>query len=528
MATAFVVTCGGSAVTPFGSDRLCAPGLSTACVGPAGCPGFQVCRSDGSGFDACACGGAGPLNASLAVDGSAGNGVDALSPDGIGVDASLQDAAFITGADSADDVGSVTTDAAAPCTRGGLACSVPAGCTTTLSGTVYDPAGSSPLYHAFVFVPNDPLGQVPAIPVGTHSCGTCDLSIGSYVAATTTDASGHFTLSGVPATTNVPLVVQIGKWRREVFLPSVTACQDNPVPASASRLPRNQTEGDLPQMAITTGINDDLGCFLRSIGIDAKEYTAPHGGGRLDVYQGPGAPKLSGGTAGNCSTASCPLWSSKASLESYDLVLLACEGAENLQTKPAAAMQAMHDWLAEGGKVFATHFHYVWFRDSPAADFQKVATWLGPSAGAATGTYDLDTSFPKGQVLHDWLNGAGVLSGNTVSLTGVANSVSTVSAPTTRWVYDGVTANVKVLSFETPIGGLSTTPADAGTGPSYCGKAVFSDLHAGGSPAGDIPAACTGAALTPQEKALEYLFFDLSGCVAPDNLPAPGPPPSTP
>ena len=129
----------------------------------------------------------------------------------------------------------------------------PPGCTTSLSGTVYDPAGRNPLYNVVVFVPNDPYGTLPPITPGTHSCNTCDVSIGNYVAATTTDSHGNFTLTGVPATSHVPLVVQTGKWRREVFLPHVAACTNTPVAAANSRLPKNHTEGDLPQMAPSHG-----------------------------------------------------------------------------------------------------------------------------------------------------------------------------------------------------------------------------------------------------------------------------------
>jgi hypothetical protein len=491
----------------------------------------------------------------------------------------------------------------AACPGGGLECYVPGGCTTSLSGTVYDPAGRNPLYNVVVFIPNDPLGALPVITPGTHTCNTCDVSIGNYVAVTTTDSNGHFTLTGVPATTHVPLVVQTGKWRREVFLPPVTACTDNAVAATNSRLPKSRTEGDLPQMALLTGGCDDLGCFMKSMGIDDAEYTAPHGGGRLDIYQGVGirgsGASLSSGRAGNCTGPGCPLWASKQSFEYYDIAILSCECAENNQTKPPAGMRALHDWLGEGGKVFASHYHYTWFKNSPLADFQKVATWLGMSNAEGRGNYSIDTSFPKGKTYRDWLSNVGALAPNgSIALNSVATSVSTVNAPTTRWIYDSTNNETKYLSFLTPIGGIAPalTPdagvtveagveagikagleagAEAGheagleasvesdaradartdaevepdaemeaaiasksdaappmevTGPQYCGKAVFTDLHTSASlysQVNNIPAGCDGAPMTAQQKALEYLFFDLSACVSTDDTPPPPPPPPT-
>jgi hypothetical protein len=55
---------------------------------------------------------------------------------------------------------------------------------TSISGKVYDPAGTNPIPHALVFVPTDPGGQIPVITPGARTCDTCDLPIGSYVAAT--------------------------------------------------------------------------------------------------------------------------------------------------------------------------------------------------------------------------------------------------------------------------------------------------------------------------------------------------------
>src|ERR1019366_5781231 len=221
---------------------------------------------------------------------------------------------------------------------------------TTISGTVFDPAGKNPLHNIVVFAPRD-VTQLPKIAQGTNTCNTCDTPIGDYSAAAISDSKGHFTLSDVPTGMNVPFVAQSGKWRY-VFHVTTKDCADTAVPDGIARLPKNHMEGDMPQMALLTGSADNLGCFLSGIGIANSEFTAPHGGGRLDIYQGlgNGAPGVAGGTAGACTTSSCPLWQSKASLEGYDIVLLACEGGEHPETKPQSALTAMHDWLDEGGK----------------------------------------------------------------------------------------------------------------------------------------------------------------------------------
>src|SRR5438477_4627360 len=127
---------------------------------------------------------------------------------------------------------------------------------STLSGTVYDPAGKDPVYNALVFVPTAPLD---AIATGA----TCDKCNGGNVSgkplvSTLTNARGEFSLQDVPIGSNIPLVVQVGKWRRKVTIPSIaTACGDNHLTDhNLTRLPRNASEGDMPKIAVATGGKD--------------------------------------------------------------------------------------------------------------------------------------------------------------------------------------------------------------------------------------------------------------------------------
>ena len=466
-----------------------------------------------------------------------------VGPDGsVGVDAAGGSDAGVGG--DALVVSSPSCPAGSP-----LACYVdmhcPDGGRTSLSGTVYDPAGRNPVYEAVVFVPNDP-ANVPPIATGAPSCRACDVSIGDFVNFAFTDFAGHFTLTSVPTGENVPLVIQIGKWRRTIAVPQVRDCTDTAVASDLTRLPRNQKEGDLPQMALLTGACDNLACFLRSVGVDASEFSSPHAGGRVEVYQGLGAvgtgATLSNGVAGDCTTDACPLWSSKQSLEPYDAVLLGCECGENNQTKPASSLLALRDYLDQGGTVFAIHSQATWFKNGPA-EFQAVANWTDGPVSGATGPFVVNTTSAKGQALERWLASVGAADRTGVVPlvpADVSTSVTTVSPTTTDWIDDESTViqqdggvippSVKALSFRTPI-----ALPDASEGSRYCGTAYFTDIHAGGgqalqdtsaggsgSPA-SIPGACDGGPMTAEEKALEFLFFYQSPCVS--QPPVPPPPP---
>src|SRR5262249_41572758 len=152
-----------------------------------------------------------------------------------------------------------------------------------ISGKVTAPNGLDPVYQALVFVP----AKLVEFPQGAQ-CEVCnDPSGGTPIVSATTAVDGTFTLTNVPATTQVPVVVQKGRFRKVSYL-DVGACADNPLSADQSRLPRDQSEGDLPKMAVGVGDYDQIECVLRSIGLGDGEFGAPGTKGAVHLYDNGG------------------------------------------------------------------------------------------------------------------------------------------------------------------------------------------------------------------------------------------------
>jgi hypothetical protein len=387
----------------------------------------------------------------------------------------------------------------------------PAGTITTVSGKIYDPAGQVPLYNVSVYVPNR---QLPPLDTGP-SCDRCDTSLlGNPIVSTRTDHSGAFKLGDLTADVPsgaVPLVIQVGKWRREITVSNVKPCTDNPLTdVDQTRLPRNQSEGHLPRIAVTTGGQDALECLLRKVGISDSEFTTDTGPGRVHLFAGREGTNAFGASLGGAPfTPASPWWDDLANLSNYDVILHSCDGTDMPTDKSAQALQALREYADTGGRVFATHWHNYWFENGPAP-WPAMAAFNHqqdlPSYTDAT----IDTSFEEGQALADWLFevGASTVFGQ-VEIAGGKHTVDSVGSAR-RWIYSTEPTSVQVLDALTPIGG----PA--------CGRVVFSDIHVaarGGDnnnddsdPAKPFPAGCISPVFSAQEKALEFMLFDLSSC----------------
>jgi hypothetical protein len=415
------------------------------------------------------------------------------------------------------------------CTRGScVAQPCAAGVKTTVSGTVFDPAGKVPLYNVVVYVPNAALDPVPE----GASCDRCNATLsGKPIASAITDEQGHFVLENVPVGADVPLVIQVGKWRREITVPTtVASCVDTPIAdTNLTRLPRNQAEGHIPKIALTTGAADALECLLRKIGIQDTEFTPAGGTGRVNLFAGTGGTNRYGAAlnGGAAIAGAQPWWDAVANLMGYDILLHSCEGTENPTNKSVMARQAFLQYTSAGGRAFLSHWHNYWLEQGPAP-LPTVATFDHQADLPSPFTATLDTSFPKGQAMANWLvNVGGSTTPGQLTILAGQHTVDAVNATVSqRWIYsDAVPGSrtqtlrnpsVQYFTFNTPTG----APVEQ-----QCGRVVLSDIHVSnaGTPADTsgpnlpFPSGCQATNLSPQEKALEFMLFDLSSCILPDS-----------
>jgi hypothetical protein len=448
-----------------------------------------------------------------------------------------------------------TTSGLGRCHDGSLACrkvdcpadSSPS--TTSVSGVVYDPAGRVPLYNAVVYVV-DPdtlplLGQ-------RAQCESCSAHFPKkgVVAATLTGADGSFRLTDMPTGKDVPLVVQLGKWRRAVTIPYVAPCTDTPLPADLTRLPRSSREGTLPRIAVTTGGSDALECLVKKIGVEVDEFTPDSGSGRVHLFAGYRAARSM--TVDGKSQPLRPaeeLWASSERMLDYDMMLMGCEGEGSIWKapedvsvgpdlpkpipRPSAMQLEVRKYADLGGRIFGSHWHHRWINsDNTTPDDPyppsgpAVATFSRSSGGVDDLVVSVDASFPKGMAFRDWLvNVKASTEPGKLELRKLEHSVDSVN-PTLarRWIYgidpDGevgksrVPEMVQYFSFTTPVGAAE------------CGRMVFSDLHVsfggGDDAATPFPERCNVSPteeLSAQEKALEFMLFDLSSCIQKEDDP---------
>jgi len=389
---------------------------------------------------------------------------------------------------------------------------------TTVTGRVFDPAGQVPLYDAYVYVPvNADVSQLNPISnswTDGVSCQLCSAATVHAVSVAQTDTNGAFTLQGVPSGTNIPLVVEMGKWRRIIVISTITACQSNTVTNNCTatdkslcvaRLPRNRFDGynpangsyggttgqaNMPMIAMISGSADPFQCMLLKAGLDPNEFGSydKNPERRIHYYQSPDSPGATlSSTLGNKITGAV-LWNNMDTLNNYDVVIPACEGSaiDKLQSvvPPTGGVNPYRNlinYTNQGGRVFSTHYGYVWLQypyvKSGYADWRNVATWTHQTGTTSTQdplTASLVTSFPKGSSLSDWLVkvSASTTAGSLILHEG-RQDLTTIGTSAQSWMNAVDTNNnsssfVPLFTFNTPYGAAASD---------QCGRVVFTDFH---------------------------------------------------
>jgi hypothetical protein len=449
------------------------------------------------------------------------------------------------------------------------------GATTTLVGTVvaatpttYLPAGvtlGDPVPNVLVYVPN---GAVqPFIPRATETaaqqCTVCGADVtGEPLVLAYTKFDGTFSLPNVPVGGTIPVVIQLGRWRRQFTVSVTNPCGTNTVndpsmPAGILKMPNNQMVGDIPLTAISTGQVDALECVLLKMGIDTTEFTtnAAATPGRVNIFMGNGSDVSGGGAPSEAS-----LMDTGGTFNAYDQILLPCWGAPI--TKDGTELGNLITYADTGGHFFATHYSYTWLFKN--AEFQGTAQWdVGANASipTATGTVSQAVPLTHPGVFVEWLNLVQALSNFTpqpqappnpahVTIDAARHDVDQVLGNSVDWIdgtdpapHRGDPAEMLLhYTFDTPV-----TPA---AGASQCGHVIFSDFHvANNNTSGpctqdsdcatgqcngnncarkdanctcstaqfpvdaNLSTYCGTTPMTAQEKVLEYMIWDLGSCV---------------
>jgi hypothetical protein len=225
------------------------------------------------------------------------------------------------------------------------------------------------------------------------------------------------------------------------------------------------------------------------------------------------------------------LYNDPIELGKYDMTIFECVG--DREDKTATQQANVRDYANRGGRVYATHFSYVWLYNTGAAPWNATASWAADSHSWSSAIATLDTSFNKGVAFAQWLNVVGGLNASLPSVNPPWNPPPKITiqesrhdvndpvvAPAQRWLYTTTSespsvASVQHYTFNTDW----TKPADQ-----QCGRVLFSDFHV---TTGDntnnvvFPAECDSNPLTQQEKVLAFMLFDLASCVSQ------APPPAT-
>jgi hypothetical protein len=157
-------------------------------------------------------------------------------------------------------------------------------------------------------------------------------------------------------------------------------------------------------------------------------------------------------------------------------------------------------------------------------------TAMNPNGDNTPLTATINQAFPKGAALAKWLVNVGASSMlGQMDLVYPRDNIQAVNpAVATEWIsvdnpnFSAAPKAVQYMSFNAPIGAAEDM---------ICGREVYTNVHVASVDVNEItplnamgfPASCEKRDLSPQEKAVAFMLFDLSACVQSESKP-PKPP----
>lgn len=525
-----------------GNTVECAEKVETARGGLVCASGRRTCT--GGRWGACDMG---ALGTKSAIE----NVFSSVSPMALGSSASCGDPCNPLCNSFSDTPTGLDAGAGFAVNEGGVQLAANPTCNTRITGQIFDPGDNVPLPNVFVFLQEGPLATLPQ-GVAQDSCTTILTGgAGGGVPDNRVQSGldGSFNLQ-LPATitngTPVSIVVQTGRWRKVITRTADCTTQN----LGHVRLPRNQTEGSIPQFAIAVGDLDTLECFLAKVGVDTAEFTHPSRSGRVHMYRGCDGdgrcgPQLSSAAPhyGPVDEKRTSLLASQAELDRHSIVMFPCDGSQpsNSNYVSDAETQRVRAFTNAGGRIFATHLADMYLMHEADGvipgipqDMYPLTTLWKPDQLTNSGDVGtaqeapVNTAAPRAQTFRDWLaspavnglNGNGRVSFSEPRRRALASVIPLGNTWLPNYNPNPITSPffnyVHHITFDTPVGSLN--PA---------GRVVYMASHVAPvalrRQAGTFPSECLlGPALTPSERALEYMLFDLSACVgAPPPAPAP-------
>lgn len=378
---------------------------------------------------------------------------------------------------------------------------------SAINGTVYAPNGVDPVPGATVFVPS----QVPEIFPPTVRCEVCGTLGGTTnFWTTTTSFDGTFSLTGVCPGTR-PLVIQNGRFRRYVQV-DVPASNTVTLTAQQTRLPRRSAEFDpidsIPKIAVATGDYDKMECVLEKFGLEKDAY---------DRYEGAYIRK---------SSVPLPPFSQVITdinkMKTYNIIFINCteNTFEEFLLRQEVRMN-IHEYVNSGGRLYITDWSYDWIEQveplSPFIDFEPGQSNNSPEGmnAAALGKDGLHVqAVVKDEQMANWLG----LFPQTIN-----GTIVPIEHFLIGWIIMfNVNDDVKIWvegNIQSQWGDITgVRPLTVTFNFNDCGKILFTSYHTEGRESETtgqaFPAYC-GSSVSPQDRILEYLIFDIASCVEP-------------